>query len=88
MSDDPKQDYFSDGLTEDIITGLSKIPRILVIARNSSFTYKGKAVNVQDIGREMGVKYALEGSVFIAGAAIQWLRDGLQVIDHAKDSEY
>lgn len=54
MSGDPEQDYFSDGLTEDIITGLSRFRSLFVIARNSSFTYKGKAVNVQQVGRELG----------------------------------
>lgn len=63
MSDDPKQEYFSDGLTEGIITALSKTPKLLVIARNSTFTYKGKPVKVQQVGRELGVRYVLEGSV-------------------------
>jgi TolB-like protein/DNA-binding winged helix-turn-helix (wHTH) protein/tetratricopeptide (TPR) repeat protein len=63
MSDDPKQEYFSDGITEDLITALSKLPVLFVIARNSTFTYKGKAVNVQQVGRELGVQYVLEGSV-------------------------
>jgi len=63
MSDDPKQEYFSDGITEEIITALSKVPKLFVIARNSSFTYKGKPVKVQQVGRELGVKYVLEGSV-------------------------
>jgi TolB-like protein/class 3 adenylate cyclase/Flp pilus assembly protein TadD len=63
MSDDPKQEYFSDGLTESIITALSKTPKLLVIARNSTFTYKGKAVKVQQVARELGVRYVLEGSV-------------------------
>ena len=59
MSEDPKQDYFSDGLTEDLTSDLSKISSLFVIARNSAFTYKGKAVKVQDVGREMGVRYVL-----------------------------
>jgi TolB-like protein/Flp pilus assembly protein TadD len=63
MSEDPKQEYFSDGLTEDLTSALSKITSLFVIARNSAFTYKGKAVKVQDVGREMGVRYVLEGSV-------------------------
>jgi adenylate cyclase len=63
MSGDPKQEYFSDGITEDIITSLSKTDRLFVIARSSSFTYKGKPVKVQKISRELGVKYVLEGSV-------------------------
>jgi adenylate cyclase len=63
MSDDPKQEYFSDGITEEIITALSKTPRIFVIARNSTFTYKGKAVRVRQVAEELGVRYVLEGSV-------------------------
>jgi adenylate cyclase len=63
MSEDPKQDYFSDGLTETLTGDLSKISSLFVISRNSAFTYKGKAVKVQDVGREMGVRYVLEGSV-------------------------
>jgi len=63
MSDDPKQEYFSDGITEDITSDLSKISNLFVIARNSAFTYKGKAVKVQDVSRELGVRYVLEGSV-------------------------
>ncbi|MFC1516295.1 adenylate/guanylate cyclase domain-containing protein [Thermodesulfobacteriota bacterium] len=63
MSDDPKQEYFSDGLTEQIISGLSKVPNLFVIARNSSFTYKGKPVKVQKVAEDLGVKYVLEGSV-------------------------
>jgi adenylate cyclase len=63
MSGDPEQEYFSDGITESIITGLSKTPRLFVIARNSSFTYKGKPTKVQKVGRELGVRYVLEGSV-------------------------
>jgi TolB-like protein/class 3 adenylate cyclase len=63
MSNDPSQDYFSDGITEDITTDLSKLASLFVIARNSASTYKGKAVKVQDISRELGVRYVLEGSV-------------------------
>jgi TolB-like protein len=63
MSDDPKQEYFSDGITEEIITALSKTPRIFVIARNSTFTYKGKPVKVQQVAEELGVRYVLKGSV-------------------------
>jgi adenylate cyclase len=63
MSGDPNQEYFSDGLTEQIIMGLSKISNLFVIARNSTFTYKGKSVKIQQVGRELGVKYVLEGSV-------------------------
>ena len=63
LSRDPTQDYFSDGVTEDLITGLSKLSGLFVIARNSAFTYKGKAVKVGDVGRDLGVRYVLEGSV-------------------------
>jgi adenylate cyclase len=71
MSGDPEQDYFSDGLTEDIITALSKIPKVFVIARNSVFTYKGKPVKVKQVAEELGVKYVLEGSVRKAGDKIR-----------------
>jgi len=63
MSGDPEQEYFSDGITEEIITALSKISDLFVIARNSSFSYKGKPVKVQQVGKELGVRYVLEGSV-------------------------
>jgi adenylate cyclase len=63
MSNDPDQDYFADGLTEDIITAMAYVPWIFVIARNSSFTYKGTAVDVRKVGQELGVRYVLEGSV-------------------------
>jgi adenylate cyclase len=63
MSGDPEQEYFSDGITEDLTTDLSKLSTLFVIARNSAFTYKGKAVKVQDVSRELGVRYVLEGSV-------------------------
>jgi len=63
MSGDPEQEYFADGMVEDIITALSRFKSLFVIARNSSFTYKGKAVNIKQVGRELGVSYVLEGSV-------------------------
>jgi len=63
MSGDPEQEYFSDGIVEDIITALSRMRWLFVIARNSSFTYKGRAVDVKQVGRELGVRYVLEGSV-------------------------
>ena len=63
MSDDPKQEFFSDGITEELITALSKIPQFFVIARNSTFTYKGKAVKIKQVSEELGVQYVLEGSV-------------------------
>ena len=71
MSDDPKQEYFSDGITEEIITALSKTPKMLVIARNSTFTYKGKAVKVNQVAEELGVRYVLEGSVRKAGDRVR-----------------
>ncbi|MBV8763774.1 MAG: adenylate/guanylate cyclase domain-containing protein [Hyphomicrobiales bacterium] len=63
MSGDPEQEYFADGMAEDIITGLSRIKWLFVIARNSSFVYKSKSIDVKDVGRELGVRYILEGSV-------------------------
>jgi adenylate cyclase len=78
MSEDPKQEYFSDGITEEIITGLSKIPYLFVIARDSTFTYKGKPVKVQQVGRELGVRYVLEGSVRKAANRV---RISAQLID-------
>ena len=67
MSGDADQEYFADGITEDIITALSKWRSFLVIARNSSFTYKGRNVDLKQVGRELGVRYVLEGSVRKAG---------------------
>src|SRR5437763_4280049 len=63
MSGDPEQEYFADGMVEEIITALSRFKALFVIARNSSFTYKGRAVDVKRVGRELGVRYVLEGSV-------------------------
>jgi adenylate cyclase len=71
MSGDPEQEYFSDGITEDIITDLSKVSGLLVIARNTVFTYKGKAVKVQQVAQELGVPFILEGSVRKAGARVR-----------------
>ncbi len=78
MSGDPEQEYFSDGISEDIITDLSKIAGLTVIARNSSFTYKGRAVDVRTVGRELGVASVLEGSIRRAG---QRVRITAQLID-------
>ncbi|HEV8712260.1 MAG TPA: tetratricopeptide repeat protein, partial [Candidatus Binatia bacterium] len=83
MSEDPKQDYFSDGITEDLTTALSQIASLFVIARNSAFTYKGKAVRVQEVGRELGVQYVLEGSVRKANDRV---RITAQLIDAATDA--
>ena len=71
MSGDPEQEYFSDGISEDIITDLSKLSELRVIARNSTFTYKGKAVDVKQVGRDLGVRYVLEGSVRKAGNRVR-----------------
>jgi adenylate cyclase len=71
MSGDPEQEYFSDGITEDLITDLSKLSGVFVIARNSVFTYKGKAIKVEQVGRELRVRYVLEGSVRKAGDRVR-----------------
>ena len=71
MSGDPEQDYFADGMVEDIVTGLSRIRWLFVIARNSSFVYKGRAVDVRQAGRELGVRYLVEGGVRRAGAKLR-----------------
>jgi TolB-like protein len=71
MSGDPEQEYFADGMVEDIITGLSRFNALFVIARNSSFSYKGRAVDIRQIGRELGVRYVLEGSVRKAGDRVR-----------------
>ena len=78
ISQDPEQEYFVDGMTDDLITDLSRVSALFVIARNSSFTYKGKAVNVRDVSRELSVQYVLEGSVRKVG---QRLRINAQLID-------
>src|SRR5438876_7343819 len=71
MSGDPEQEYFVDGMVEEIITALSRIRWLFVLARNSSFTYKGQAVDVKQVGRELGVRYVLEGSVRKAGNRVR-----------------
>ena len=70
MGGDPEQDYFADGVVEEIITALTRFRGLFVIARNSSFTYKGRAVDVKQVGRELGVRYILEGSVQIGRAHV------------------
>ena len=80
MSGDPEQEYFADGMAEDILTGLSRHRWLFVIARNSSFTYKGRAVDVRQVGRELGVRYVLEGSVRRAGSRVRFTA---QLIDTA-----
>ena len=71
MSGDPEQEYFADGMVEDITTALSRIRWLFVIARNSAFTYKGRAIDVRQVGRELGVRYVLEGSVRRAGPRVR-----------------
>jgi len=71
MSGDPEQEYFADGMVEEITTAISRLPWLFVIARNSSFTYKGKAVDVKQVARELGVRYVLEGSVRKAGNRVR-----------------
>jgi len=71
LSGDPEQEYFADGVVEEIITALSRMRWLFVIARNSSFTYKGRAVDVKQVGRELGVRYVLEGSVRKAGSRVR-----------------
>ncbi len=81
MSGDPKQEFLCDGMTESIITALSKVPRLFVIARNSTFTYKGKPVKVKQVSEELGVRYVLEGSVQRSGNRV---RITAQLIDALK----
>jgi adenylate cyclase len=83
MSDDPQQDYFSDGITEDLITDLSRLSGVLVISRNSVFTYKGKALKVAEVSKELGVRYVLEGSVRKADKQV---RITAQLVDATTDS--
>ena len=83
MSGDPEQEYFADGMVEEITTVLSRIRWLFVIARNSSFTYKGRAVDVRQVARELGVRYVLEGSV---RKAANRLRIGGQLIDASSDA--
>ena len=82
MGGDPEQDYFADGLAEDLITELARFQELRVVARNSSFTYKGKATNVRQLGEELGVRYVLEGSVRKAGNRV---RITAQLIEAASD---
>jgi len=82
LSGDPNQEYFTDGMTDDLITGLSKLKGLLVIARNSTFTYKGKSVKVQQVAEELGVRYVVEGSVRKAGEQV---RINVQLIDAATE---
>ena len=83
MSGDPEQEYFADGITEDIITELARFPNLFVIARNSSFTYKGKPVRLQSVGEELGVHYVVEGSIRKAGNRV---RVTVQLIEAATEN--
>jgi TolB-like protein len=85
MSGDPDQDYFADGISEDLITGLARIRWLFVIARNSSFVYKGRAVDVSQVARELGVRYVLEGSVRRSGRR---LRITAQLVDATTGAHY
>ena len=71
LSEDPKQEFLSDGMTDEIITALSKVPRLFVIARNSTFIYKGKPVKVKQVSEELGVRYVLEGSLQRSGDRVR-----------------
>src|SRR5262249_15518280 len=82
LSSDPEQEYFSDGITEDLITDLSRLSGLFVIARHSTFTYKGTAVKVQEVSRDLGIRYVLEGSVRRAGERV---RITAQLIDAPTD---
>jgi TolB-like protein len=82
LSGDPEQEYFADGMVEDIIVGLSRIKWLFVVARNSSFTYKGRAIDVKQVGRDLGVRYVLKGSLRKAGSR---LRVTAQLIEAATD---
>ncbi len=77
MSGDPDQEFFGDGIAEDVLTELSKLRWLFVIARNSSFTYKGKAVDIRRVSCELGVRYVLEGSVRRAGTRVRVNRPSL-----------
>jgi TolB-like protein len=83
MSGDPEQEYFADGMVEDIITALSRFKSLFVIARNSSFTYKGRAVDIKQVGRELGVRYVLEGSVRKAGSRVRITGQLIEVATNA-----
>jgi len=84
LSGDPQQDYFSDGISDQLINDLSRLPGLFVIARNSSFAYKGKTTKEQEIGKELGVKYVLEGSV---RKAADQVRIGVELVDAASETE-
>ena len=84
LSGDPQQEYFSDGISEQLINELSRLPGLFVIARNSSFAYKGKAIKEHEVGRDLGVRYVLEGSVH---KAADQLRIGVELVDTTSGTE-
>ena len=84
LSSDPKQQYFADGITEDLTTDLSRIAGVLVISRNTAFTYRNKAIDTKQIGRELGVRYVLEGSV---KRSANQIRINAQLVDAEKDTQ-
>jgi TolB-like protein len=84
LSGDPQQDYFSDGITDDLVTDLSRIPGLFVIDRRSTFAYKGKPAKVQEVGRELGVKYVLEGSTC---RTAERMRPNVQLVDASKGNQ-
>src|SRR6516164_748293 len=83
LSDDREQQYFADGITEDLTTDLSRLENMFVISRNTAFTYRNKPIDTKQIGRELGVRYVLEGSVRRSGSQF---RVGAQLIDAATDA--
>jgi adenylate cyclase len=85
LSGDPAQEYFADGIVEEITTAVARLPWLFVIARNSSFTYKGKPIDVKVVGRELGVRYALEGSVRKSGSRV---RITCQLIDASNGVQF
>src|SRR5262249_50635466 len=83
LNSDPQQDYFSDGITEDITTQLSRFSELMVIARNSSFRYKGKPVDIGQVGQELGARYVLEGSVRRSGDRVRITAQLIDVVTGA-----
>jgi adenylate cyclase len=88
MSNDPEQQFFADGIAEDVITALSRYPSLFVIARNSSFTYKDRAVDVKEVGRELGVRYVLEGSLRKSGNRIRVTAQLAETGKHVRAERY
>lgn len=90
MSDDPRQEYLSDSITEQLITMLSKVPKLFVIARTSAFAYKGKSVEVKRVAEELGVHYVLEGSIQRSGDRVRIIVQLIDAIasDHLRAERY